>query len=98
MKGEPVTFPERIFNMKVRVAGDADLRGYPIAYTSAYHCLDASIGGAPCIVVEPNGDVKPLQASKMAERIEAGEGRPCVLFSPKITAYQRRGLSERGVA
>ena len=93
-----MTFPERIFNMKVRVAGDADLRGYPIAYTSAYRCLDASIGGVPCIVVEPNGDVKPLQASKMAERIEAGEGRPCVLFSPKITAYQRRGLSERGVA
>ena len=42
-----MTFPERIFNMKVRVAGDADLRGYPIAYTSAYRGLDASIGGAP---------------------------------------------------
>ena len=90
--------PERIFNMELRVAGEAGLRGYPIAYTSAYRCLDASIGGVSCIIIEPDGDVKPLQVSKMAGRIEAGEGRPCLLFSPRITAYQRRSLSEHGVA
>ena len=90
--------PERIFNMEVRVSGEADLHGYPLAYTSAYSCLDASIGGSPCIIVEPKGEVKPLQVGKMAGRIEAGEGKPCLLFSPKVTAYQRRALSERGVA
>lgn len=90
--------PERIFNMKVHVMGEADLRGYPIVYTSAYRCLDASIGDVPCIVIEPNDGVKPLQVSKMADRIEKGEGKPCLLFSPRITAYQRRSLSERGVA
>ncbi|MBQ9001603.1 MAG: hypothetical protein IJ087_07105 [Eggerthellaceae bacterium] len=90
--------PGKVFNMDVRVSGEAGLHGYPLAYTSAYSCLDASIGGSPCIIVEPKGEVKPLQVGKMTERIEAGEGKPCLLFSPKITAYQRRALSERGVA
>lgn len=90
--------PDSIFNMEVHIVGATRLSGYPIAFTSAYHFCDAFIGDVPCIIAEATGDVRPLQVSKMVERIQAGENRPCLFVSPRLSAYQRRCLSERGVA
>ena len=93
-----MSLPEKIFSMGVAVEGPARLVGYPNAYTSAYRCTKANIGGTACIAIEPKGDVRPLQVSKMFAAIAADEGVPCLLVCPKLSAYQRRSLSERGVA
>lgn len=90
--------PKKIFNMPVKVEGAVALNKYPLFFSKSYRCRRASIGDAPCILVEPLAEVKPLQVSKMFERLSAGEGVPCLLVSPNLSAYKRGSLSERGVA
>lgn len=89
--------PEKLFNMDVVVKGEFSPRGYPLFFSS-YRLNRASIGNVECVVVEPKAEVRPLQIDKVCARIEKKEGVFCVFFAPKLTAYQRKSLSGRGVA
>lgn len=90
--------PKKIFDMPVKLGGAVVLNKYPLYFSRSYRCQKASIGNAPCILVEPLAEVKPLQVSKMFEKLSASEGVPCLLMSPSLSAYKRSALSERGVA
>lgn len=93
-----MNLPKHIFGLDAAVQRTAELRGYPNVYTTAYRCSTAAIGGVQCIVVEPRGEVKPLQIEKMFAALSSGEGLPCLLVCAKLSARQRRSLSERGIA
>ena len=90
--------PNKIFNMDIVVKEQAELKGYPNVYTSAFTSVNATIGGVPCIIVCPKGEVKPLQIHKMFANISARENKPCLFVCSKLSAYQRRSLSEYGVS
>jgi hypothetical protein len=90
--------PNKLFNMDIVVKEQAELKGYPNVYTSAFTSVNAIIGGVSCIIVCPKGEVKPLQIRKMFANISARENKPCLFACSKLSAYQRRSLSEYGVS
>lgn len=90
--------PESIFGLRVRNEGTYDFSGLPQLFRSSYEGQLARIGDVPCVIATPRGQLRPLQAEKLCQSIRERESLPCLIHAEGATAYQRRAMTERGIA
>jgi len=90
--------PDSIFGLRINDEGAYGFAGLPMLYRVSYDGRFARIGGTPCVIVAPKGPLKPLQVEKLSQEIFERESLPCLVHAEGATAYQRKSMTERGVA
>lgn len=90
--------PESIFGLHMRDEGAYDFPGLPLLFRSSYEGRLARIGDVPCVIATPRGQLRPLQAERLCQSVLERESLPCLIHAKGATAYQRKAMTERGVA
>lgn len=87
-----------LFGVAVVRGKGHSLSQYPRFYEDMFDAVDARIGTVSCVLLETKGDVSLRPLMKAVSQIQEDEGVPCVVVSPVLSTYQRRALSQEGVA
>ena len=90
--------PNSIFGIPLVVVEPFDFANMPLLYRSSYEGMLARIGDTKCVIATPRGQLKPLQAEKLCRTIYEETTLPCLIHAEGATAYQRRSMTERGIA
>jgi hypothetical protein len=89
---------DRILNQPVEMIGKIDLSGYPRFYSTDYDISHIRIGSVDCILIKTEGVIKLPAIIKMVQFLESKNSMPCIISTSKLTDYQKKRLSELGIA
>lgn len=87
-----------LFGMPIYRGDSIPMTQFPPFYASMFDAVDARIGESPCIFLEVKGGVKLKALLKAVAKIQDDLEAACVVVSPNLSSYQRRRLSEEGIA
>lgn len=90
--------PASIFGQSIVIGERYGFDGLPLLYAHAFEGRRCIIGTTPCIIATPTGALRPLQAQKLCQLVLESEQVPCLIHAEGASAYQRRAMTERGVA
>ena len=90
--------PESIFGLPLVDEGPYDFPRLPILYRASYEGRYTRIGSVPCIVVTPKSQLKLLQVEKLCQIVSESESLPVLVHAQGATAYQRKAMTEHGIA